>query len=123
MRAQIESLRPVNEPSDWTVFGKVLDMDGKPAEGLLVRISDKDRKYYDRLGKAVVGDQGQFAFVFNEKDMAELGKDLPDLHLIVEDRSGKVLYTSKDSISYGPGRAEYFETELGLVNAQYGTGH
>jgi hypothetical protein len=111
-RAMNESRRPAILPTDWVVYGRVLDQKGDPAKGLAVRISDSDRKYYERLGKAVTDELGEFTFIFHEQDMSGLSGELSGLNLIIEDQSGKVIYTSKDSISYGAGSAEYFQIGL-----------
>jgi hypothetical protein len=107
-----ESRRPAILPTEWVVYGRVLDQKGDPAKGLAVRISDPDRKYYERLGKAVTDELGEFTFIFHEQDMSGLSGELSGLNLIIEDPSGKVIYTSKDSISYGAGSAEYFQIGL-----------
>jgi hypothetical protein len=111
-RAKIESRHPTILPTDWVVYGRVYDQKGGPAKGLIVRISDPDRKYYERLGKAETDERGEFTFIFHEKEMAELSEELSGLNLIIEDSSGKAIYTSKDSIGYSAGSAEYFEIGL-----------
>jgi competence ComEA-like helix-hairpin-helix protein len=104
--------RPKLRPHEWVVFGQVLDAEGNPAAGLRVRVYDKDRQYDDLLGDTTTDEYGDFAAIYHERDFAEVGEELPELYVMVEDKKGNLLYSSRDHVRYSAGRAEYFEIVL-----------
>jgi hypothetical protein len=109
---------PKPRANEWVVFGTVWDKKGVPAPGLTVRVFDKDRKYDDLLGETETDENGDFAVVYHERDFKETRENLPELYVMVLDVSGKVLYSSQDSVRFGAGRSEYFAIHLGAGRAQ-----
>jgi len=109
---------PKLEAQEWMVFGRVLDSGGRPVVGVTVRVFDRDRKYDDLLGETETDEYGDFAVVYHERVFAEAGEDLPELYVMVEDRQGNLLYSSRDELRYEAGRAEYFQIVLGEQQAQ-----
>jgi hypothetical protein len=103
---------PKLHPNEWIVFGVVTDPQGNPASSLTVRVFDKDRKYDDLLGETETGESGDFFVIYHERDFKETGENLPDLYLMINDPSGKAVYSSRDSIRYEAGRMEYFKIVL-----------
>ncbi len=104
---------PKPRPNEWLVFGTVTDAKGAPASGLTVRVFDKDRKYDDLLGETETDANGDFSVIYHERDFKESHENLPDLYVMVSDASGKLLYSSRDSVRYEAGRSEYFAIRLG----------
>lgn len=104
--------RPKVKENEWLVFGRVLDANGNPISGLRVRIFDRDRLFDDLLGITETDEYGDFAIIYHERDFAELGEELPELYLMVEDTQGKLLYSSRDNVRYNASRSEYFEIVL-----------
>jgi hypothetical protein len=109
---------PKPRANEWMVFGTVWDKKGAPAPDLTVRVFDKDRKYDDLLGETETDANGDFAIVYHERDFKETRENLPELYVMVLDVSGKVLYTSRDSVRFGAGRSEYFAIHLGAQKAR-----
>jgi len=109
---------PKLRAQEWMVFGRVLDSGGRPVVGVTVRVFDRDRKYDDLLGETETDEYGDFAVVYHERVFAEAGEDLPELYVMVEDRQGNLLYSSRDELRYEAGRAEYFQIVLGEQQAQ-----
>jgi hypothetical protein len=103
---------------EWMVFGRVLDSEGRPVVGVTVRVFDRDRKYDDLLGETETDEYGDFAVVYHERVFAEAGEDLPELYVMVEDRQGNLLYSSRDELRYEAGRAEHFQIVLGEQRAE-----
>jgi len=103
---------------EWMVFGRVLDSGGRPVVGVTVRVFDRDRRYDDLLGETETDEYGDFAVVYHERDFAEAGEGLPELYVMVEDRQGNLLYSSRAELRYEAGRAEYFQIVLGEQQAQ-----
>jgi len=112
-QAQRVSRWPKPRPNEWIVFGTVTNADGSPAAGLRVRVFDKDRKYDDLLGDTESDDNGDWWATYHERDFKETGEALPDLYVMVTDASGRVVYSSRDSVRYEAGRSEYFDIRLG----------
>ena len=112
---------PKLHPNEWIVYGTVVDGQGKPAVGLTVRVFDKDRKYDDLLGETETDANGDFSTVYHERDFKESGENLPDLYVMVTDTSGKLLYSSLDSVRYEAGRSEYFAVRLGATKTPRAT--
>lgn len=103
---------PKPRPNEWVVFGTVRDQQGKPAEGLIVRVFDRDRKYDDLLGETETDANGDFSVVYHERDFKETRENLPELYVMVSDAKGALLYSSRDSLRYGAGTSEYFSIRL-----------
>lgn len=104
---------PKPRSNEWMVFGTVIDAQGQPATGLVVRVFDRDRKYDDLLGESETDENGDFSAVYHERDFAETRENLPDLYVMVSDTAGKLLYSSRDNIRFEAGRSEYFAIRLG----------
>lgn len=94
------------EPKTWTVRGQVLDSSGAPLVRHIVTISDKERKFADRLGKTTTGAKGEFEFVYKAEDFADLVKLNLDLILQVLDPNQKLLYTHDKALRFEPGKVE-----------------
>jgi hypothetical protein len=105
--------RPVPKSYEWMVSGQVLDANGKPAEGLTVRVFDRDHKSDDFLGESNTDANGEFSVIFHERDFKEAGEQLPELYITVTDAKGSVLHTTRDDVRFRAGRAEYFLIRLG----------
>ena len=99
-------------PNEWLVYGHVTDNNGQPVAGLTVRVFDRDRKYDDLLGETTTDEYGDFAITYHERDFAEFGEAQPDLYLLIQDFSGKQLYSSNEHVRYEAGRVEYYEIAL-----------
>jgi hypothetical protein len=109
---------PKMGPQEWMVFGRVLDSGGRPVTGVRVRVFDRDRRYDDLLGETETDEYGDFAVVYHERIFAEAGEELPELYVMVEDRRGNQLYSSRDELRYEASRAEYFQIVLGDQEAE-----
>ena len=88
------------------VYGQVVDEAGEPLEGLRVQVCDRDRKYDDLLGDTETDEHGDFSVVYHERDFAEVGEELPELYVVVEDQGGNKLYSSRDSVRAEAGRVD-----------------
>lgn len=108
------SRRPKVGENDWVVYGRVVDEKGQPAKGLLVRVFDRDRKLDERLGETKTDEFGDFYIVYSEEKFREDGDDLPDLYVLVTDRGGNHLYSSRNTVRFEASRAEYFEIQVNL---------
>jgi hypothetical protein len=109
---------PKPRANEWIVFGTVCDKQGSPAPDLTVRVLDKDQKYDDLLGETETDANGDFSVIYHERDFKETNENLPDLYVMVLDVSGRVLYTSLESVRYEAGRSEYFAIHLGTQKPQ-----
>jgi hypothetical protein len=105
--------KPVPKPYEWVVFGQVLDANGSVAQGLTVRIFDRDRKYDDLLGETETDVNGEFSVTYHERDFQDVGEKLPELYVMVSDAKGTVLYSTRDDVRFRAGRSEYFLIRLG----------
>ena len=88
VKAQTEPQKP------WTVRGTVKDAAGAPALRVTVAVSDKDRKFADRLGSKVTNRSGEFEFTFQPESFADLIAAKVDLFVNVVDANQKPLFTS-----------------------------
>jgi hypothetical protein len=93
-------------------MGRVLAADGRVAAGLLVKISDREQKFTQRLGQRFTDGQGAFFFGYHGEEFPDLFEADPMLFLMVTDASGKALFTSKDAFHTELGRVERFEIHL-----------
>lgn len=105
--------RAAPRANEWLVYGQVLNASGKPVPKLQVRIFDRDRKYDDLLGETETDENGEFSAVYHERDFGEIGEERPELYVMVNDAAGKSLYSSRDTIRFEAGKAEYFAITLG----------
>jgi len=105
--------RPKLHENEWMVYGCVIDSVGMPAAGLTVRVFDRDRKLDDLLGITETDESGDFSVVYHARDFFEVGENAPELYLMVEDVSGKTLFSSRDNVRPQAGHSEYFTIQLG----------
>jgi hypothetical protein len=110
--ARVEK-RPKLHENEWMVYGRVIDAAGNPAAGLTVRVFDRDRKLDDLLGITETDESGDFYVVYHTRDFFEVGENAPELYLMVEDESGKTLFSSRDNVRPQAGQSEYFIIQLG----------
>jgi carotenoid cleavage dioxygenase len=96
------------------VFGSVIEEEsGRPLEGLLVRVFDKDLIRDDRLGVTRTNADGQFELSYTEAQYRDLNETLPDLYLRVYDASGeKLLHTTEREVRWNASVAERFEIRI-----------
>jgi len=97
---------------DWIVHGQVSFSDGRPAEGVTVRLFDRDFLFDDVLGKQKTDEFGDFRIVYHEQDFSDIIERQPDLYLQIEDDKGRILFSSQASIRYNAGKVEYFPIVL-----------
>lgn len=117
-----ESLRPKIGPQEWMAFGTVLDSKGKPLPGLRVRVYDKEQKYDDLLSETT-DEYGDFYLKYHEINIREAYEKTPELYIMVEDQSGRQLYSSKNPVRRNPGQASYFKISLKEGELEEETNH
>ena len=100
-------------PTDWMVYGQVLNQEGNPVSGVRVRVFDRDLHFSDLLGDTTTDESGNFDMIYHESDFAGISDGLPELYVMVEDEHGKLLYSSRDNVRFETGRIEYFKIVVG----------
>jgi hypothetical protein len=103
---------PRPKPNEWSVYGQVQDHTGKAVASVRVRLFDKEHKYDDVLGFTTTDKSGEFSFTFHERVLTRAGEKPPELFLRVEDRRGQEIFSTKESIAFGSGKASYVLVEL-----------
>ena len=98
--------------NEWAAVGRVVDETDEAVPGLRVRLFDKDRIYDDLLGDEITDEAGQFHMIYHQRDFAETGEKLPELYLVIHDASGKLLFSSEDTVRPQAGRREVFAVTL-----------
>ncbi len=98
-------------PRNFIVEGQVIDIEtrnGIPELG--VEAIDKDRlSRDDSLGKAITDRSGSFKIFYNKQDFQDDFRDSkPDIYLVVKDKKGDIVYTSKDNVRWNASRKERF---------------
>ena len=98
---------------DWLVYGLITHSDGSPAEGLIVNVFDeeKGKKTHDKLGTAKTDELGNFYLVYRNRNFGTNDKQ-PDLYVIILEKGGKQLYSTKDAVRNKASRKEYFQIIL-----------
>jgi hypothetical protein len=104
---------PIPEADAWVVRGRVTGADGRGVGGLIVRLYDKDFFFHDRLGEAETDANGNYSLTYRTEDYRDFIERKPDLFVVVLDRQGKKLYTSKRQLRYEAGRVEIIDVTLG----------
>lgn len=108
--ADREARLPRLDPQQGMVHGTVMDASGAPAPGLQVRLLDPQRRTdAPGVGPATTDQFGDFALVYSQR-LVTAGQ--PSLALVVQDASGKDIYTPPDMITLAPGRVDHFEIVL-----------
>lgn len=100
VKIQTAELKP------WTVRGQVNDAAGAVVAGVTVSISDKDRKFADRLGKTQTGAKGDFEFTYKAEAFADLIKQPVDLFLQVLDPNQRPLFSHPQALRFESGKTE-----------------
>lgn len=112
-RAERERRRPSVKPYEWMVYGTVVKHDRTPAEGVKVKLFDKDRKTDDFLGESRVDEFGDFTIgPFHERDFLESGEGSPELYLKIHGARNKLLYDGSKNPRREVKRMEYFAIRL-----------
>lgn len=91
------------ESDAFSVCGQVVDADGKPVAGVLVRVYDKDVKYDDLLGAALTNAKGEFKVIYHSRDFSE-GEERADLYFVVLDADEKELLSTADRVMFDADR-------------------
>ena len=106
-----KTTKPKQEP--WIVTGRVSDEKGKPVQGALVRLYDKDRIFDDLLGVVMTDENGEYKISYREQDFKEGLETGADLYLTVEDAEGKGLHRSDEAVRFDAGKEEVINVRLG----------
>jgi 5-hydroxyisourate hydrolase-like protein (transthyretin family) len=101
----------------WVVKGRVMDADGEPVAGVLVRLYDKDRQYDDLLGAVTSDEDGLYEITYREQDFKEGLEPGADLYVTVEDVKGNELFRSEDAVRFDAGKEEVIDITLGTPAA------
>lgn len=96
------------------VHGCVVEHEtGRPLEGMLVRLYDKDVVLDDFLGESRTGAGGRFELTFTEAQFKDVFEKRPDLYLHVYDPSGtRLLRSTEREVRFDAGREEFFEVRI-----------
>ena len=96
------------------VRGSVVeDETGRPLEGMLIRLYDKDVVLDDFLGETRSNAAGRFELAFTEAQFKDLFETRPDLYLRVYNASGTHrLLTTEDEVRFNAGHEEFFEVRI-----------
>ncbi|MEL7052991.1 MAG: hypothetical protein AAGM45_14570 [Cyanobacteria bacterium J06588_5] len=104
---------------NWVVWGKVMDAQGNPADGVLISLFDQDYYYDDRLGTTTTNQAGEFCIFYRTEHFQDLAEANPDLYLKVLSRQGDELFCSETPVRFEAGRFERFDIELkGAIASQ-----
>jgi hypothetical protein len=103
---------PKPRPTEWVVFGTIVDATGQGAANLTVRVFDQERKFDELLGETTTDEFGDFYLAYSERKFKKVGEEAPDLFLMVTDPDGKEIYTSRETVRFAAGRSEYFAVRL-----------
>ena len=95
-------------PDAWVACGEVFDIDGKPAQGLMVTLYDKDFLFDDVLGTVVTDENGVFKIIYRTEAFRKLFEEKPDLYLKISDSKGNLVYSSEDSVRPNANHLERF---------------
>jgi hypothetical protein len=105
-------------PQQGMVHGTVMDAGGAPAPDLQVRLMDPQRRTdVPGVDPATTDQYGDFSLVYSQRPVTA---DQPALALVVQDASGKDIYTPPDMITLAPGRVDHFEIVLTAVRQRLG---
>jgi hypothetical protein len=97
---------------DWRAWGTVTNHSKHGQAGLTVELWDKDLMFDDLLGKTRTNRKGQFTIRYQERDFKEMTEVKPDLYIVVRDKRGKPLYSSRQHPRFGAGKSEVFHIIL-----------
>lgn len=107
--AESATPKPPQQPAEtvnYSVSGRVVDADGKPVAGVLVRVYDKDVRYDDLLGAALTNRKGEFTVTYRRQDFSE-GEELADLYFVVVDADGRELLSTVDHVRFNADRITF----------------
>lgn len=100
-------------PGEWLATGRLVDERGEPIEGFQVVVLDQDVGPDDPLGDEVTDAAGEWRAEYHERDFAdEKGDAVPQLQVLVFDRSGKLVFETVEAIPANESRRNRFEIAL-----------
>ncbi len=110
----------VTDPSDekgWILKGVVKDNSRKVVRGVRVALLDKDQVFSDELKSVVTNEKGQYQWHFAKEKYPALFEKRPAFKIMVIDKNGEVLYTSRKTVQVTEGKVEVFNIKMsgGLV--------
>ncbi|MDX2465079.1 MAG: hypothetical protein QNK31_11295, partial [Porticoccus sp.] len=86
--------------------------DHNGVSGFLVEAYDADLLFDDKLGSSVTTVDGTFRIIYNKNDFKDLFERRPDIYLVVRNKQGVKIYSTKQQIRFNATREEYFLIEL-----------
>jgi hypothetical protein len=110
--AERQSRVPDVSDDENLLYGRVLDPQGEPMPGLVVRVVPKQGGHDVLLAGGTTDDLGDFAIVYPKDEVLRAKAAGLELHVALEDGRGKHLYTSRDPVTFDGTQAEYFEFSM-----------
>lgn len=95
----------------FTVRGTVMTAEGKPAFGALVRVYDRDVKYDDLIGAALVSRKGEFSVTYTGRQFSE-GEQAADLYFVVISPTEDELLSTKEKVIFNAERETTVELKI-----------
>lgn len=98
---------------DYIVSGRVIYSEsGQPAIGVRVTVMDADLLFDDKLGEAVTDDDGRFSIRYGIEKFRDLFERPPDIYLLIHDREGEPLTSTRDSVIRNAGKKQEIHVQL-----------
>ena len=99
-------------PNAWVACGKVIDEEGKPHQGLMVTLYDKEFLFDDVLGTVITNEHGVFKIIYRTEAFRKLFEDKPDLYLKISDSKGNLVYNSESPVRPDANQMERFRIKI-----------
>ena len=110
-QATRQARRPKITPEEWLIFGQVLQPDGQPASGVLVRVAGAGDTSPD-FPSDRPDEFGDFSVAYQRNHFPPQPDPPADLHIVVETEDGQRFYESDSPMRFTAGRAEYLALTL-----------
>jgi hypothetical protein len=110
-QATRQARRPKLAPEEWLLFGQVLQPDGQPASGVLVRVAGDGDTSPD-FPKDQPDEFGDFSVAYRRDHFPDPPDPPADVHVVVETEDGQRFYQSDSPMRFTAGQAEYLAITL-----------
>jgi len=112
LRRERERLKKLPKKREaWMVAGQLRDPDGRPLDGLTVKLVATDPQLNKKLTGVKTDANGDFVMAFTAADLGALEPKAKALTLTVK-KNTEALYTSRPILAFAPWSTDYFELTL-----------
>lgn len=98
---------------EYIVHGQITYSESnQPARGMRVTVMDADFIFDDKLGEMTTNEEGKFTISYTTEKFRDFIERAPDIYLLIRNKQGCLLTTTRNSVIRGAGRNQEINVQL-----------